>query len=157
MKFLELMETTMNIKYLVFVLLALGTPILADQTTATIEDIYIDRIFVEPIVEKTCQEVDITIIGQSNGTNSANVLMGMIVGGILGKGITGKDNGAAAGAVMGGVIAADSKSKKAPQGYKRELRCGNYETTREVTKRIYSYSIITFKENGRKYSVEFIK
>ena len=44
------------------------------------------------------------------------LIIGMIVGGILGKGITGKDNGAAAGAVMGGVIAADARSKQAPQG-----------------------------------------
>ena len=81
------------------------------------------------------------------------LIIGMIVGGILGKGITGKDNGA----VMGGVIAADAHSKQATQGYKRELRCGNYETTREVTKRIYSHSVVTFRADGRTYSLEFMK
>ena len=147
----------MHIKYLFALMLAFGTPVLADQTKATIEDIYVDRIYVEPAVEKSCREVDVPIMAQSSGSNGGNVLMGMIVGGILGKGITGKDNGAAAGAVMGGVIAADARSKQAPQGYKRELRCGNYETTREVTKRIYSHSIVTFRADGRTYSLEFMK
>jgi hypothetical protein len=54
-------------------------------------------------------------------------------------------------------VAADARSKQAPQGYKRELRRGNYETTREVTKRIYSHSIVTFREDGRTYSLEFMK
>ena len=37
---------------------------------------------------------------------------GMILGGILGKGVTGKDNGAVAGAVLGGVTLADNKKTK---------------------------------------------
>ena len=52
----------MHIKYLFALMLAFGTPVLADQTKATIEDIYVDRIYVEPAVEKTCREVDVPIM-----------------------------------------------------------------------------------------------
>ena len=54
----------MHIKYLFALMLAFGTPVLADQTKATIEDIYVDRIYVEPAVEKTCREVDVPIMAQ---------------------------------------------------------------------------------------------
>ena len=61
-----------------------------------------------------CQDVQVPIYGtvQGNGASGGDVLAGMILGGILGKGVTGKDNGAAAGAVLGGVIAADNKKTK---------------------------------------------
>jgi len=36
----------------------------------------------------------------------------MIIGGIIGKGVTGDDKGAAAGAVLGGVIGADKGGKR---------------------------------------------
>ena len=56
----------------------------------------------------TCRDIEVPIYGmvQRNGASSGDVLTGMLFGGLLGKGITGKDNGAAAGAVFGGMIAA---------------------------------------------------
>jgi uncharacterized protein YcfJ len=50
----------------------------------------------------------------------------MIIGGILGKGVSGNDNGAAAGAVIGGLIGADkgaNTSKRVVTGYRQEQRC----------------------------------
>ena len=42
----------MHIKYLFALMLAFGTPVLADQTKATIEDIYVDRIY--PLCQGSC-------------------------------------------------------------------------------------------------------
>jgi uncharacterized protein YcfJ len=144
-------------KYLSLIALLIASPVVAGQTTAAVEDIYVNRVYIEPYVERTCEEVQVPIYGQTKGANGGDVLMGMIFGGLLGKGITGKDNGAAAGAVMGGVIAADKGSRQTITGYKTELQCGNYDGTREVSKRVYSHSIVTFRENGKKYSLQFTK
>lgn len=45
-------------------------------------------------------------------SNGGDVLTGMIIGGLLGKGATGKDKGAAAGAVLGGIIAGSPKKNQ---------------------------------------------
>ena len=72
-----------------------------------------------------CGIVDVPIYGNAGGgASGGDVLTGMIIGGLLGKGITNKDNGAAAGAVIGGVIAADKgKGKQVIVGYERKRQC----------------------------------
>ena len=45
-----------------------------------------------------------------NNDNSANVLLGMILGGVSGKVITGEDGGAAVGAIAGGLIGANNNN-----------------------------------------------
>tara|TARA_B100000900_G_scaffold195155_1_gene165118 strand:+ start:197 stop:700 length:504 start_codon:yes stop_codon:yes gene_type:complete len=83
-----------------------------------------------------CQNVEVPVYGtvQGGGASGGDVLAGMIIGGLLGKGITNKDNGAAAGAVLGGVIAADkNNSRQQIVGYKTERQCQqvvSYETER---------------------------
>jgi uncharacterized protein YcfJ len=62
-------------------------------------------------------------MGNKVRLDGGDVLMGMIIGGLMGKGLTGQDNGAAAGAVFGGVIAADKAGKRTVQGYKTETKC----------------------------------
>ena len=48
----------------------------------------------------------------------------MIIGGLLGKGVGGNDKGAAAGAVLGGIIAADkNNSRRVVTGYRIERQC----------------------------------
>ncbi len=48
----------------------------------------------------------------------------MIIGGLLGKGATGKDKGAAAGAVLGGIIAGSPKKTKSRiVGYEPVKNC----------------------------------
>ena len=144
-------------KYLSIIAMLVASPVAAGQTTATVEDIYVNRVYIESYVEWTCEEVRVPIYGRIKGANGGDVLMGMIFGGLLGKGITGKDNGAAAGAVIGGVIAADKGNRHIITGYKTELQCGNYDGTREVSKWVYSHSIVTFRENGQKYLLQFTK
>jgi uncharacterized protein YcfJ len=71
----------------------------------------------------------------------------MILGGLLGHGIPGEVQGAAAGAVSGGVIGADKAGRK----------CWD-ETTYHIEKtQVYDYSTITFTQDGQTYTVDFYK
>jgi|TARA_B110000977_G_scaffold179397_1_gene237927 uncharacterized protein YcfJ len=96
----------------------------------------------------SCRDVEVPIYGvvQRGGASGGDVLTGMIIGGLLGKGITGKDNGAAAGAVFGGVIAADKGqgSERVITGYSLERRCTNidrYETQERIKNFRISYEL----------------
>ena len=103
-----------------------------------------------PNTRQECRTVETPIYGsvQGNGATGGDVLTGMIIGGLLGKGVTGKDNGAAAGAVFGGIIAADQKQKngQAIVGYRQENRCNNI-TFYETQERIKNYTI-RYEWNG---------
>jgi uncharacterized protein YcfJ len=79
---------------------------------------------------------------QGNGASAGDVLGGMILGGILGKGVTGKDNGAAVGAVIGGMVAADNKqSKQVITGYRTVSKCGNHTSSR-TEERVNQYRLV---------------
>ena len=98
---------------------------------------------------------DVLIVG--GGASGTDVLGGMIIGGLLGKGITGKDNGAAAGAVLGGIFQADKKQNKQNQivGYRQQQQC--YQNTTYTIERntVYSHSIVTFSHEGKQHRVKF--
>lgn len=97
-----------------------------------------------------CQDVEVPVYGtvQGGGASGGDVLAGMIIGGILGKGATGKDNGAAAGAVIGGIIAADqgNRNRQVITGYRIERQCSEVMVRSEV-REIRDY-IIYFDWNG---------
>lgn len=97
-----------------------------------------------------CQDVQVPIYGtvQGGGATGGDVLAGMIIGGILGKGATGNDKGAAAGAVMGGIIAADqgNGNKQVVTGYKTERQCSEVLVQQQV-QTIKNYRI-TYKWQG---------
>ena len=138
----------------------------AETTNATIEDIYATVVEQTPYTRQVCQNVEVPIYGtvtrQGGGASGGDVLTGMILGGLLGKGATGKDDGAAAGAVLGGIIAADKANKPRTEtvitGYKTERQCENITEYKSVNKKVYDYSIITFKsKDGYEYSLPFTK
>lgn len=110
-----------------------------------------------PHTQRICTTVDVPIYGNvGSGASGADVLTGMILGGLIGKGVTNKDNGAAAGAVLGGVIAADKKQgSQQIVGYKQEQRCNNQTTYTTETREVYSHSVVTFYHEGRQYRVRF--
>ena len=134
----------------VVMLIATTLPSYADTVRATVTSI-------QPIYHNTttrtpsniCQNVEVPIYGtvQSGGASGGDVLTGMIIGGLLGKGVTGKDNGAAAGAVIGGIISADNKrSKQVITGYRVESQC--HTTYVNSTQRQLKHYKIWFTWNG---------
>ena len=153
-------------KRILLVSVLAATSASAEQTTATIEDVYATVVEQTPYTLQVCQNVEVPIYGtvtrQGGGASGGDVLTGMILGGLLGKGATGKDDGAAAGAVLGGIIAADKANKPRTEtvitGYKTERQCENVTEYKNVNKKVYDYSIITFKsKDGYEYSLPFTK
>ena len=115
-------------KYLLAATLALSATVVQAETTyvtGTITRVKPDTIQVEiRRPQQVCQTVDVPIYGNvGGGANAGDVLGGMIIGGLLGKGASGNDKGAAAGAVIGGMIAADNKQQRGVVGYRQEQQC----------------------------------
>lgn len=106
-----------------------------------------------------CRDVEVPVYGtvQGGGDAGANALAGMIIGGLLGKGVTGDDGGAAAGAVIGGIIGADKAqngTRRVITGYRTERQCTTeyqYVNTRVVNEYDIMYNIdgreVTFRVN----------
>ena len=103
------------------------------QVTDT-EAVYSTKTIQTP--RQTCSTVEVPIYGNTGGGASAgDVLGGIIIGGLLGKGASGNDKGAAAGAVIGGMIAADKKKgNQQIIGYRAEQRCSTTYSTEQVDK-----------------------
>ena len=137
--------------------IAVAMPAHANSVNARVTDQYETVTKRIPHTEQICRTVDVPIYGNvGGGADAGDVLGGMIIGGLLGKGATGKDNGAAAGAVIGGMIAADKKAnQQGIVGYRQETRCENQTTYTTKTQEVYSHSVITWKENGQTYSLRF--
>ena len=112
-----------------------------------------------PHTETVCNVVEVPIYGStSNGASAGDVLGGMIIGGLLGKGVTGNDKGAAAGAVIGGMVSADKKQgNQQIVGYRQENRCQNKTTYTTQSNEVYSHSVVEFFHEGRFYRVQFNK
>jgi len=125
------MKSKYFIAGLVGAVLALATPVRAvadDVVYATITSVtpnYIE--LVTPVRKNTCSFVDVPVYDtvQGQGATGLEVLGGAIIGGLFGKAITDKDEGAAAGAVIGGVVAAEAgrADKTRIVGYEKQKRC----------------------------------
>lgn len=98
-------------------------------------------------VETNCEYQDIIV---PNSNAGAGALTGAIIGGVLGKGITGKDDGAAAGALFGAIVGADKSQKKGNRVESVEVCEDNIVTYREETVKYY---VVKYEWNG--YRGEF--
>lgn len=139
------------------VAILVSTQAYGDTVNSQIQDHYRNETVSVPINVYECSNVDVPIYReQRNGASGGDVLAGMIIGGILGKGLTGDDSGAAAGAVMGGVVAADrGNSEQQIVGYRTERQCYDVVVYEEKRQSVYSHSTITFTVDGKRYTVEF--
>jgi uncharacterized protein YcfJ len=113
-----------------------------------------------PSTQEVCENVKVPIYStmQVQGDAGGGALLGMIIGGLLGKGVTGDDGGAAAGAVLGGVIGADKNQSRTEQrivGYENERQCGTRTTYVNQERDVYSHSIIHFRSGGKEYALRF--
>ena len=131
--------------------LSLSSPAFAGNKAkiVSVKPVYADN-FVT-LYEDRCYEVKVPSYRYEKGARSGDVLTGMIVGGLLGKGISGDDSGAAIGAVIGGV-AAGEKRRRVFSGYVYETRCEKVQ--RQVNQPFLSHYTIRYKWNGEVYKQE---
>ena len=112
---------------------------------------------------RECRDVKVPVYDQykTEGDAAGGALLGMILGGLVGKGVTGDDKGAAAGAIFGGLVGADKgaqpKNGQAVTGYRTENRCDYVTYYRTIERTEYDYSIINWKIDGITYTTEFVK
>lgn len=93
--------------------------------------------FMERSPQNVCYDQQIPQYG--GGATGGDVLTGMIIGGLIGKGATGNDKGAAAGAIIGGVMGADRN--RPIVGYQTRRNCQVQYTYNTVDK-ISHYVVI---------------
>jgi uncharacterized protein YcfJ len=114
-----------------------------------------------PTTSKQCYNKEVPIYGtvRRQGDAAGGALLGMILGGVTGKVISGNDKGAAGGAVIGGLIGADQGSKPRNEtvitGYRNKRVCEKVTSWQNEKQRVYSHSIIRWTENGVTNSLEF--
>ena len=114
-----------------------------------------------PIQVRECRDVEVPVYEsyQGQGDAAGGAFLGMIIGGLLGKGVTGDDGGAAAGAVIGGLVGADKGARPTNEqrivGYAIEERCGIVTENRREEREVYSHSTIRFVLDGQRHVVKF--
>jgi len=122
----------------------------------TVVDHYEKQIdFIEQSQE-VCRLVKIPIYHRPHRPTGAEILGGLVIGGALGKVISGDDKGALAGAVVGGLV---TSSRQEPRivGYSRQRVCEDKIFHRKEYRHEYSHSTISFTIHGVSYNTTFIK
>ena len=93
---------------------------------------------------ETCENVQVPIYGQvqGQGATGGDVLAGAIIGGILGKALTGDDKGAGFGALVGAMGSAEKKNQSSQKivGYETRKQCGVFYQEESIRK-IKNYRI----------------
>ena len=112
-----------------------------------IHDHYKNQIHQQPYVVQVCYDKKIS------GDKTGDTLKGALIGGILGKAITGDDDGAKVGALFGGIVG--HEESKTTSGTR--TICEKETRYKETTKKIYSHSTIVFVYEGIEYKVRFQK
>ena len=118
------------------------------QVHATVTDVASSvSTIAESVPTTVCDTVRVPITEtRRSGGGSGDTLAGMIVGGLIGKGATGDDKGAAVGAVIGGMIASDGKTYQVVTGYRKELQCN--EVYKTQYREVVSGYEVSYEWNG---------
>lgn len=106
------------------------------------------------VIRRTPYTVEVCSEKKVSGDKTADTLMGAIIGGAIGQNITkNMPDGATAGAIIGGILG--NQNSTASDGTK--LVCNQMKRYKESMETIYSHSTITFRSNGKDYTVRFNK
>ncbi len=141
----------------------IAAPAFAERVNAKVTDYYKTVVQSTPYTTRECsmQQVPVYSEVRNNNTAGGGALIGMIIGGIIGKGVSGNDKGAAAGAVIGGIAGADNAQQRpisrSITGYRNERVCNNVTQYTDQEVRAYDYSVISWTTNGKNYSYSFNK
>jgi len=104
----------------------------------------------QPRTSRVCEDVRVPIYGgASAGDQTGNIVAGAIIGGVLGKALTGNNNGATAGAVIGG-IAGSKKNTRRIVGYQIQRQCSDVQ---QQSARHIKYYEARVRIEGRIYRV----
>ena len=102
---------------------------------------------------QVCRNVEVPVYGtvqnNNSGASGGDVLAGAIIGGILGKALTGQDNGAAFGALAGAMTSAEKKKGGTSQqiiGHRTEQRCRT--EYRDQQSQVANQYRLTYNVNG---------
>lgn len=110
--------------------------------------------FNKTVVNRVPYQVEVCTNQVVGGDKTGDALKGAIIGGIIGNNVTKNvDNGGAVGALLGGIIAHNNST--ATGGTRRV--CEVQTRYEEEIVEVYSHSVVTFKHNGRQYSLRFQK
>ena len=107
---------------------------------------------------KICRDEQVPVYGNApqGQSDAGNVLLGMILGGVSGKVITGDDGGAAIGAIAGGLIGANNNNNSMARpivGYKTLKSCTTENRQSNSTKlRNYKITYNFYGAIGSSYS-----
>ena len=120
--------------------------------------IYEDVIISEPTKVKKCHFIEVPVYSNTPALppSGEEVVTGMLLGGLVGKAVTGNDKVALGGAVIGGAITATPrKGKRILLGHTKKETCSIKNTFKWVTKKEYSHSLIKYiTSDGSTYQVE---
>lgn len=133
----------MKIVKIFAIIFALTTTSANASETATITNV--TPVYQDNYVTRSgtrCYDIRVPVYHDERRADGTNILGGMIVGGLIGRGLTGSDEGTAIGAIVGG-IAAPERTQRTYVGERIETRC-------ERTENLVNEPYIIF------YEIEFV-
>lgn len=127
----------------------MSTAMAADNvnTNARVKDHYKTVIQQTPYQVELCRDVSVS------GDKTGDTVKGAIIGGILGNNVGNIDNGGAIGAILGGMLG--HSNSDASGGTKRV--CSTETRYKEKSAVVYSHSTISWRLDGKNYTLKFYK
>ena len=135
------------------IVMAMTTSAMAEATAyATITDIIVNYknggSGTRTEAYQLCETKQVPVTREEGSSAGEGALAGMIIGGILGKGVSGNDKGAAAGAVIGGIIGADKSGGKRTVTRYEEMEVCSTRYREVPQRRVVKNYKITYEWNG---------